>query len=186
MVSDGHGHDVPHPGYYWLAYDWNNLLASCADCNRPSRQKTKTAKRIGKWDQFPVRGTHAANPGEEHTEQPLLINPTNQDPAVHMSVDNTGVFVGKTDEGNTCIDIFGLNDRDALVDSRRRMYIDTRLKMHALAGGLHFGCRDEVTVLLRELKEIKEGKQPYSASALVAIQEEAARFEPLIQFLSQD
>ena len=21
------------PGYYWLAYDWNNLLYSCSECN---------------------------------------------------------------------------------------------------------------------------------------------------------
>src|SRR4051812_22350680 len=23
-----------HPGYWWLAYEWNNLLPSCIDCNR--------------------------------------------------------------------------------------------------------------------------------------------------------
>ena len=186
MVSDGHGHDLPHPGYYWLAYDWSNLLASCEDCNRPSRQKTKGARRIGKWDQFPVRGTHAANPGEELAEQPLLINPTNQDPAVHISVDDTGVFGGKTDEGKTCIDIFGLNDRDALVDSRIRMYRDTMNKILALAVALHFGCGDKATALLKELKEIKEGRQPYTAAARVAIQEGGARLEPLFQVLSQN
>ena len=27
--------EVPHPGYYWLAYDWRNLLPACARCNRP-------------------------------------------------------------------------------------------------------------------------------------------------------
>src|SRR5215468_8122036 len=28
------GRNIAHPGYYWLAYDWDNLLPSCADCNR--------------------------------------------------------------------------------------------------------------------------------------------------------
>lgn len=28
-------HDTLHePGYYWLAYEWNNLLCSCDKCNR--------------------------------------------------------------------------------------------------------------------------------------------------------
>src|SRR5215472_5170548 len=24
---------APHPGYYWLAYDWRNLLPACGQCN---------------------------------------------------------------------------------------------------------------------------------------------------------
>ena len=25
---------IHRPGYYWLAYDWNNLLAACTVCNQ--------------------------------------------------------------------------------------------------------------------------------------------------------
>ena len=34
------GSTVQHPGYYWLAYEWRNLLFACEDCNRPSTAKT--------------------------------------------------------------------------------------------------------------------------------------------------
>jgi hypothetical protein len=27
------GKSVEHPGYFWLAYHWKNLLPSCAFCN---------------------------------------------------------------------------------------------------------------------------------------------------------
>src|SRR5712691_15858 len=60
MIQDEQGHAMPHPGYYWLAYDWRNLLPSCEDCNRPSTQKTG-GQLIGKWDQFPVKGIRATN-----------------------------------------------------------------------------------------------------------------------------
>ena len=32
--------DPDHPGYWWLAMAWENLLPSCIDCNRRRRQKT--------------------------------------------------------------------------------------------------------------------------------------------------
>ena len=32
-----------HPGYWWLAGRWENLLPSCIDCNRKRRQKTPKA-----------------------------------------------------------------------------------------------------------------------------------------------
>jgi uncharacterized protein (TIGR02646 family) len=32
--------EVPnHPGYYWLAYEWSNLLPSCTKCNRSKRNQ---------------------------------------------------------------------------------------------------------------------------------------------------
>ena len=34
--TDGQG--AEYPGYYWLAYDWNNLLVSCEDCNRSHKK----------------------------------------------------------------------------------------------------------------------------------------------------
>lgn len=46
------GSTVPHPGYYWLVYDWTNLLPACIRCNRPSARFTD--QLIGKWDKFPV------------------------------------------------------------------------------------------------------------------------------------
>lgn len=38
---------IDHPGYFWLAYDWRNLLPSCEFCNTVH----------GKGNQFPVKNT---------------------------------------------------------------------------------------------------------------------------------
>ncbi|HEY2293622.1 MAG TPA: hypothetical protein VGM86_23195 [Thermoanaerobaculia bacterium] len=67
------------PGYYWLAYRWDNLLLSCHDCNN-----------LCKGTRFPL-----ANPkkrarshnDEVEQERPLFIDPTRQDPRKHVSFD---------------------------------------------------------------------------------------------------
>ena len=72
------GELAPHRGYYWLAYDWRNLLPACTLCNQPG---TVGSVKIGKHSRFPVTGVHAQRPGEESAEHPLLINPASGDPA---------------------------------------------------------------------------------------------------------
>lgn len=39
---------IKHPGYFWLAYHWRNLVPACSFCNSGK----------GKNDQFPVEGVH--------------------------------------------------------------------------------------------------------------------------------
>jgi uncharacterized protein (TIGR02646 family) len=91
-----------HPGYWWLAASWSNLLPSCPPCNQRRRQtlyepgtpleEFEAARRrqaetlSGKKNSFPVsKGNWATS--EEHqltTEDPLLINPCERDPADHL------------------------------------------------------------------------------------------------------
>jgi hypothetical protein len=42
----------PHPGYYWLAYDWRNLVPACELCNSSD----------GKMNQFPVANSYVFRP----------------------------------------------------------------------------------------------------------------------------
>jgi 5-methylcytosine-specific restriction endonuclease McrA len=39
------GKPVEHPGYYWLAYEWTNLLPACAKCNQTG---VRQGRRVGK------------------------------------------------------------------------------------------------------------------------------------------
>ncbi|MGJ7515033.1 HNH endonuclease [Pseudomonas baetica] len=92
--------DPKHPGYWWLAMKWENLLPSCIDCNRKRRQKrvgdSTTLEQLwesttnetlltvtsGKKDSFPVAGTYLAPENCDFTaEQPLLLNPCDDDPS---------------------------------------------------------------------------------------------------------
>jgi hypothetical protein len=125
-VRDMNGSDVllpdsrRHPGYYWLVYDWRNLLPACEACNRPG--SNPQGLKSGKHDRFPVLGNHSDSPGKEGEEDPLLLNPLIQDdPEEHLIFDpETGIVAPKygSQRGRVTIDLLGLN-RDALVDARR-------------------------------------------------------------------
>jgi hypothetical protein len=97
--------DDAHPGYWWLAMVWENLLPSCIDCNRRRKQVTPTGDpslavldeqsrtlsgsrvlQSGKKDAFPITGTRATGEGADLTaEGPLLLNPCEDDPDVHLA-----------------------------------------------------------------------------------------------------
>jgi hypothetical protein len=114
-----------HPGYYWLAYDWRNLVPVCETCNSGK----------GKGTQFPVNRQHAFSPGEGATteelnecEQPLLLHPFDggtRDPRNHLYFDEFGIPHPRngSEYGAASIEVFGL-DREDLVDDRRRRYLE--------------------------------------------------------------
>ena len=97
MVDANGGKKVPHPGYYWLAYEWSNLLYACIDCNRINTKK-HGGKTVGKGTRFPVEGKHATEPGGDVNERPLLLNPMVDEPDEHLSINKRGFITGKTRE----------------------------------------------------------------------------------------
>ncbi|MET4316967.1 hypothetical protein [Bradyrhizobium sp. RT5a] len=137
-----------HPGYWWLAMVWDNLLPSCIDCNRrrwqdlpkfpdslaqllaaPEMQGVKAS--LGKQDLFPIAGAARATadfPGID--EQPDLINPCVDDPEDYLVFhidrgDPLGLVLPTLKDdipsrrGLTSIHVYGLN-RLGLVQERTR------------------------------------------------------------------
>lgn len=94
------GGDKLHPGYYWLAYRWDNLVLACETCN------------LKKSDYFPLEepGKRARNHLDPLTsELPLLLNPyAETDLSEHLT------FVGpacepKTKRGRETVTVLELN-----------------------------------------------------------------------------
>lgn len=103
--EDSQGTDIDHfrprRRYPEHAFDWSNYLLACSHCN--SNQKR---------DQFPL---------DEHG-QPLLIDPTAEDPGEHLLLTTTsGKFQKLTRKGETSIRVFGL-DRDLLEKGRKKTW----------------------------------------------------------------
>ena len=97
------------PGYYWLAYAWDNLYWCCQVCNRNNKK-----------NYFPL-----ANPtrrARSHTddiatEKPLILNPGGpEDPRHHIKF-RDAIAVGSTKAGRKTVEILGLN-RGPLVEER--------------------------------------------------------------------
>lgn len=108
------GEPLTVPGYYWLAYEWTNLLLSCPACN--SRHKGNL---------FPLAAggvrTTAPN-GDLTAELPLFLDPAAEDPADHIAFDRfSAVPLNGSERGRMTIEALGLN-RLNLLDRRERRW----------------------------------------------------------------
>jgi hypothetical protein len=182
LVRNALGHDIPHPGYYWLAYEHTNLLPGCIDCNRPSSGNSG-GTLIGKWDQFPVTGNHAISPGGEINEDPLIINPTIENPDDHLEIDSLGLLSHKTPKGETTINIFGLNLRQTLVEERKRAYKSIKDKARLLLIALTMEA--DPTEYIIEIENAKEGSLPYSMAGRRAWNDFLTKNPRIVQLFNQ-
>lgn len=87
-----------HDGYYWLAYDWENLLPACKFCNQrrkdqPRYHEPRVLPAQGKLDQFPIGNEDDRAMSPTHNlkkERPYLLNPTVDEPEDHLTYDIQG------------------------------------------------------------------------------------------------
>jgi uncharacterized protein (TIGR02646 family) len=111
------------PGYYWLAYDWDNLLLSCAFCN------SSTKRNI-----FPLFNPmkRARNHHDDiGLERPTLLKPDdNSDPRDHIGF-HEEVPVGITSRGTKTIQVLGLDRTD---HASRLTLLNQLKKSHAIVG----------------------------------------------------
>lgn len=154
-----HGHTENHPGYYWLAYDYKNLLPSCILCNRDAKRNF-----------FPVEDFRAVRPGEEEQERPLLVHPCFDDPATELEIDRTGVLIPKTERGKACRDILKLNER-GLPDERKSVYNDVRTKMGVCLLEAARGMSGEAKKMLNDIENHENGMEAFTMVARTAIRD---------------
>lgn len=94
---------LTYPGYYWLAYDWTNLLFSCEKCNRSYKK-----------NYFPLDDETTRKPYHDHpnlliNEDRLLIDPNFEDPAQFFTFkEEVPVPLTGNLKGKTSIETFGL------------------------------------------------------------------------------
>src|SRR5215213_1134522 len=169
--------DPAHPGYYWLAYDEQNYVPVCQNCNG-ARAKA---------NHFPLdpNSTRATAPGADLSlEKPLLINPLGSDePTTHFEFigpeggDDFGKLVGITEAGKKSCAVYHLN-RGELVEARRDVYkemTDNKLLLEVDWQGVSQRLMDQYrlgikqftlvikAVLLNWLEEIKQKQQQSTA-----------------------
>ncbi|NJL27016.1 MAG: hypothetical protein HC897_03595 [Thermoanaerobaculia bacterium] len=133
-----------HPGYYWLAYAWENLYPSCVFCNQnrkdaPRWNDPTTSPAQGKLDQFPVvdEMQRAMAPGAAlGQEKPLLIDPcaADDDPETHFTYDAQGQIVALDPNDPRAVETIRIChlERRRLRDDRARILIRVVKILHNL------------------------------------------------------
>lgn len=148
-----------HPGYGWLAYDWQNLVVACSKCN------------TFKANQFPVGAMHCTAPTaqcettvEINTfEQPLLLHPYFDVAEEHLTFGVRGIVSarGNSIRGRATIEVCRL-DREALRAARDREQINAWRAVEALVRG---DCKLPDAVQEFE-KRCLAGEEKFSAAVL--------------------
>lgn len=107
----GAGFPLERPGYYWLAYEWDNLLLACSTCNQ--RFKKNYFPLVD-----PVRRAKNHR-GDVAQEEPLFINPAEEDPARLIGFRQEVAYaIGGNRRAKETIQTLGLN-RENLSEERR-------------------------------------------------------------------
>ncbi len=130
-----------HTGYWWLAYEWSNLVYACKPCN-------ETYKKT----QFPIGGVRALKPEDKlEDENPKLIHPVDEDPAEFIIFDWWTAYgkivkaVGRDDDGrgNKTINVVALN-RFELMEERATSLRDLETTAFAIK---HANDRDRLDIV---------------------------------------
>jgi 5-methylcytosine-specific restriction endonuclease McrA len=124
-------YDVDHfrakSRYYWLAYEWSNLILSCPRCNRDKKralfpleneQVRLITHPIDNFGKFLKKECHILS-ATIKSEQSLIIHPALDNPKEHLRFCANGTVVGLTAKGNCSIELYDLN-RTELVRMRKK------------------------------------------------------------------
>ena len=116
---------LTRPGYYWLAYDWNNLFLSCQLCNQRFKRNL-----------FPLEDPGGRAMSHHHrrrvsSERPLFLDPGKDDPGRFVTFDAAiARAIGDNRRARITIEVFGLN-RPELLEMRGDR-LDVALEMAEL------------------------------------------------------
>lgn len=108
-VKNSVGKLIAHPGYYWLGYEWSNLIPACISCNRDGGKNSKFPNLNGYLVEPPMKDNVLETDkckldfNDLKNEKPMMIHPEE---------DNIGaMFQFEIDKDKKGIEIIG-NDAE--------------------------------------------------------------------------
>ncbi|UCC40962.1 MAG: hypothetical protein JSV96_05885 [Candidatus Aminicenantes bacterium] len=187
VCEDERKKKILHPGYFWLAYNWKNLVPSCKVCNSGE----------GKGNQFPVKekyvlliklsedkisrlkakpypskkwaGYYYLQPEDlDDIEKPFLLNPYRDKPHDHIRFGTKGIETHISEKGEHSIKVLKLND-----DVLRQLRAAAQEKamssfLIAYANEVNMGEKPEgcLKKAWKTLNDFEQGKSVYSMAVL--------------------
>lgn len=191
-TKDEEGQEIEHPGYFWLAYNWANLVPSCNDCNTargkrdqfPVKKACVAVKRLSQQEEAKLRkqlirsnvrsGVYYLQPEDlDVLEEPLLLHPYFDDPDEHLVFGEFGIITAREDEtgkpsekGEQSIAVYDLSAERLRI--ARQEAQETAFKDYSdeLKRGRAISKADRIKAAKVAISDYLEGKQPYSAAIL--------------------
>ncbi len=144
-------------GYWWLAYDWDNLFLSCRYCNQEHKKKF-----------FPIRGTRARKKGADlKAEDAYLIDPAQENPEDHISYDWVTVprqvipngRGNDRERGDRTIEICGL-DHPTLNSQRYGILKSLRQLETKMKYAMYLEDTDKIRRIATEIHDVTSAGEP--------------------------
>lgn len=132
-------HFRPKGLYPERTFDWLNYLLACSVCNSNFKR-----------DQFPL----------DERNEPLLLNPADDDPLDHLQFTSTGHVISETLKGEWSIRVYGL-DRETLQRGRRNTWVLLQSIVIAYAQALEEGDSDWA-------RRLEQGAREHQYSGVLA------------------
>lgn len=154
------GAELESPAYYWLAYEWGNLLLACGPCN--SRHKRNL---------FPLQDP-AARARSHHDrldlEQPLYLDPSREDPELFIGWRaDVPYAIDGNPRGEATIIGLGLQRR---FDEARRDHLQRVLALSALTQiARHARDLRLLTILEAEIERVCSDRALFAAMTRAAL-----------------
>ncbi|GJG89813.1 hypothetical protein tb265_49940 [Gemmatimonadetes bacterium T265] len=128
------------PGYYWLAYEWTNLLLACIECNSGYKGTL-----------FPLAdpATRARSHADSLADEaPLLVDPASEDPGTHLVFVDDAIQA-RTARGRATCEAMGL-ERESLREPRLKVLAYVRMLLDAVQLGGTYPDLDDVQALAED------------------------------------
>ncbi len=154
-------------GYYWLAYDWDNLFLACQKCNQTFKK-----------NYFPIENLSGRALNHTHDiakELHLIINPSIDNPQEHLLFKKE-VITSKTVRGKETIKRTAI-DQEPFEEDRRTYFqaIDSLISCLKLFNENQISSPDGQTILAT-IKDLVHPKKPYYAMLRDNFQKELVKF----------
>jgi uncharacterized protein (TIGR02646 family) len=159
------GETLQRPGYYWLAYEWDNLYLSCTGCNQRHKQNL-----------FPLENPEMRATNHKQRidrEHPLLIDPGKENPEEFIGFRGEVVFaIDDNQKGKVTIDSLKLNQRSLPEARLQRLNLLKRLREFVEIAPMHPENRELQQVAKEakdELEKATRDSSEFTAAARCAI-----------------
>lgn len=146
-------------GYYWLAYDWDNLLFSCETCNSSYKRNF-----------FPLENPDKraiCHSDDISQEKPLIIHPAKENPEQFIEfIGFQPRAIGGNEKGKETIKRVGLNR--PFIDERRRDFYESMKEIYRLSEDTAIPL-DKRQALKKLLDDASRSEREYSSMIRCAL-----------------
>jgi uncharacterized protein (TIGR02646 family) len=164
--------DKAHGGYYWLAYEWSNLLLSCSKCNNRKRNRfpiegTRVMAAVIGTDGLPEAVYLMANSIVFLAEKPLLLNPEIDEVEKDFVFLPDGHIKALTKKGKETIKVCNLDRKDLVLKrlsilnnyfDKIQAYLRDLLAQKISNEAFQYSLRN----ILSEILSLQDNKKEYS------------------------